>query len=111
MGGAEGGGDTPIEISIGQSVGQRAETPIKRGAEDGDPNGGGCRVKCGAGDGDPSNVWGRGWGPPMDVIVGQSVGQRAETPVMCGAEGGNPNGDLYRAKCGAEGGDPNKVWG
>ena len=55
------------------------------------------------------------------------MGQRAETPVMCGAEGGdpngdlyrvkcgaesrNPNGDLYRANCGAEGRDPNKVWG
>ena len=44
---------------------------------------------------------------PIEVVVGQSVGQGAETPIKCGAEGGDPNRDLYRAKCGAEGGDPN----
>ena len=83
--GAEGG--TPMDVIVGQSVGQSAEIPVMCGAEGGDPNGGGCRVKCGAEGGEPK-VWGREWRPQLEVVVGQSVGQRAETPIKWGAEGG-----------------------
>ena len=54
---------------------------------------------------------GQSVGTPIEIFIGQNVGLRVETPIKCGAENGDPSGDLYRVKCGAEDGDPNKVWG